>query len=400
MVDDLFNMENRFESFHFSCIGAGHIRQGSPCQDASDSVKEKCYSMAVVCDGHGGADYFRSDRGSRMAAEAFRGCVADKNFVRQLDMAESAQQVEELARQLVKSVILRWNNAVEEDMAQDPFTEEEMQGISDRARSRYAAGQKLPAIYGTTLLGFICGRLWCFGVQIGDGRCVLANSWGQLYQPIPADERCFLNVTTSLSDENAFEEFRFWAVKSLDKDFPIAVFLGSDGIEDSFAGDEKLLDFYRLVLKNIADSRSTAPIDELFAYLPTLSSRGSGDDMSVGILITPNSVYWDPERWSGTGRQIYIDNFGDMDADSYERSYCHKSLIPAQVGSYQVPIGRYGQRIIEVTAVEQDRVRLRYDGQEYTLTAREQLVFRNEDYQASYDGPWHNASDTTWVTLL
>ncbi len=403
MVNDDYDPlepKNRFTGYNFTCTGAGHIKTGTLGQDASASVNTKYYSLAVVCDGHGGEDYFRSDRGSQMAVDAFCSCAADKAFVKRLDKAESGTDMPELISQFIKSVILRWNTAVEEDLREHPITQEELQGASDKARTRYAVGEKLPAIYGTTLLGFVCGRRWCFGVQIGDGKCVVANNWGQMYQPIPRDDKCFLNVTTSLSDENAYEEFRYWYEYFFHKDFPIAVFLGSDGIDDSFAGDEKLHDFYRLILKNLAETRTQQPITDLETYLPKLSEQGSNDDISLGILLYPGLINYEPKRWEGTGRQIYIYNSGDLDQDSYERSYTHQTLIPARVGSYRVPIGRYGSQIVDILSVEKDAVRLRYRREEYVLTRAAKLSFEESERQATYDGPWHRASEDTQFTLL
>lgn len=279
---------NSFAAAHFTCIGVSHKRLNQPCQDASFSIKTKHYSMAVVCDGHGGGDYFRSDRGSKLAVKAFSACASDKDFLRRLEKASSKDQLAALAQQLVKSVILRWNEAVDADLIQNPILQSELEAVSDKARQRYLAGEKCQAIYGTTLLGFVCCKDRCFGVQIGDGSCVTADKYGELTIPIPADDKCFLNVTTSLSDENAFEEFRFWISQNL----PLAVFLGTDGIENSFAGEEKLLDFYRLVLKNLVNGEWDAQTGELFAYLPQLSSQGSGDDISLGVLLNKEVDTW------------------------------------------------------------------------------------------------------------
>lgn len=66
-----------YQSFHFTSIGASHIKKGTVCQDFSASVETEKYKLAAVSDGHGGADYFRSDRGSRFAAEAFCACVRE-----------------------------------------------------------------------------------------------------------------------------------------------------------------------------------------------------------------------------------------------------------------------------------------------------------------------------------
>ncbi len=398
---DFFETESGFKSCNFTCVGAGHIKNGTLCQDASYSVNTKQYSLAVVCDGHGGEDYFRSDRGSKMAVDAFCSCVADKAFVKRFDKLESESELPDLISQLIKSVILRWNTAVEKDLKEFPITQEELKSVSDKARRRYDSGEKLPTIYGTTLIGFVCGKRWCFGVQIGDGKCVVANKWGQLIQPIPWDDKCFLNVTTSLSDENAYEEFRYWYSQNLNKDFPVAVFLGSDGIDDSFAGDEKLHDFYRLILKNLAESKTVKPLTELMEYLPSLSEQGSKDDISFGIIFKPNELRWDAERWNGIGRRILVDNSGDMDNDDDgPRFYHHMTVIPAEEGSYPVSIGRSGCYTLEILSVGEKEVRLCFRGEEHLLTADKQLEFSESERQATYDGPWHNASDDTKITLL
>lgn len=398
---DFFDTECDFNSFHYTCTGASHIKNNTVCQDASASMNTKHYSLAVVCDGHGGEDYFRSDRGSKMAVDAFCSCLTDKSFIKRFDKIEFASELPDLITQLIKSIILRWNTAVEEDLKADPITEDEMQEVSDKARSRYLAGEKLPAIYGTTLIGFVCGKYWCFGIQIGDGKCVVANKWGQMIQPIPWDDKCFLNVTTSLSDENAYEEFRYWYEQSLNKDFPAAVFLGSDGIDDSFAGDEKLHDFYRLIIKNLAESKTMQPLTELGEYLPTLSAQGSKDDISFGILFNPNNIRWDVKRWEGTGRRILVDNSGDMDNDDDgPRFYHNMTIIPVEIGSYSVSVGRGGSRTLEILSVDDKEVRLSFRGEEHLLTADDQLKFSASERQATYDGPWHEASDDTKITLL
>ncbi len=398
---DFFETKSGFKSFNHTCTGASHIKNNTVCQDASASMDIKQYSLAVVCDGHGGADYFRSDRGSKMAVDAFCSCLTDKAFVKRFDKIEFASELPDLISQLIKSIILRWNTAVEEDLKANPLTAEELEGVSDKARSRYAAGEKLPAIYGTTLIGFVCGKHYCFGIQIGDGKCVVANKWGQMIQPIPWDEQCFLHVTTSLSDENAYEEFRYWYEQILNKDFPAAVFLGSDGIDDSFAGDEKLHDFYRLIIKNLAESKTMQPLAELGDYLPTLSAQGSNDDISFGILFNPNDIRWDVKRWEGTGRRILVDNSGDMDNDDDGPRFYHRmTIIPAEVGAYSVPIGRSGCCTIEILCVNEKEVQLCFQGEEHLLTANTQLKFSASERQATYDGPWHEASDDTRITLL
>ena len=241
-------MVTDYRAFHLTVIGASHIKNGTVCQDCSQSCEKTECRLVVVCDGHGGADYFRSDRGSKLAAVAFMDCMENPDLIAALSAAAAEKQRQSRMEQLIKSIIARWNSLVEQDMRQHPFDEDELSGVSEKARRRYEAGERLQAAYGTTLIGAVLAENFWLGLQIGDGKCVAVSETGEFTQPIPWDEECFLNVTTSLCDENAAKEFRFCFSRTL----PAAVFIGSDGIDDCFAGDERLYDFYRVTLKSFA----------------------------------------------------------------------------------------------------------------------------------------------------
>ena len=279
-------MVTDYRAFHLTVIGASHIKSGTVCQDCSQSCEKTECRLVVVCDGHGGADYFRSDRGSKLAAAAFTDCMENPDLIAALSAVATEKQRKSRIEQLIKSIIARWNSLVEQDMRQHPFDEDELSGVSEKARRRYEAGERLQAAYGTTLIGAVLAENFWLGLQIGDGKCVAVSETGEFTQPIPWDEECFLNVTTSLCDENAAKEFRFCFSRTL----PAAVFIGSDGIDDCFAGDERLYDFYRVTLKSFAETDEETAIAQVKEYLPTLSEKGSGDDMSVGILVNTDLV--------------------------------------------------------------------------------------------------------------
>ena len=184
-------MINMYRSFHFTSIGASHIKKGTVCQDYSMSIEAENYTLAVVSDGHGGEDYFRSDRGSRFAAEAFCRCVENafassaeepqenstetflknkaKNFADALNACKTDKQIGEQMRWFIRSVVTNWNILVDEDIAANPFTEEEMQAVSDKAKARYTKGEKVQSAYGATLIGVVVTKDFWFGIHIGDG---------------------------------------------------------------------------------------------------------------------------------------------------------------------------------------------------------------------------------------
>lgn len=108
----------------------------------------------------------------------------------------------------MQSIVARWNFKVDENITAEPFTEAELEGVSDRARARYEKGEKQQSAYGATLIGIVVTKSFWFGVHIGDGKCVAFDREGSPSEPIPWDEQCFLNVTTSICDSNALAEFR------------------------------------------------------------------------------------------------------------------------------------------------------------------------------------------------
>ena len=140
--------------------------------------------------------------------------------------------------------------------------------------------------YGCTLMAYVQTPGYWFAFHLGDGKCVFMrisdNQELICEQPIPWDEKCFLNKTTSLCDSNALNEFRY--CYQGDGKFPRAVFLGSDGIDDSYGDGEILNNFYIQLFKIIIRKGNESALKELKKSLPIISQRGSKDDMSVACV--------------------------------------------------------------------------------------------------------------------
>lgn len=110
---------------------------------------------------------------------------------------------------------------------------------------------------------------------------------GVICEPIPWDDDCQSNVTTSICDSEAIDEFRYFFTKTP----PVATFMGSDGIDDSYASSQELHDLYSSILTIFAEHGIDIGRKEVSEFLPVLSQKGSGDDVSVaGILSMPLSA--------------------------------------------------------------------------------------------------------------
>lgn len=279
-------MNNNIFAFSATETGYNHTRINKVCEDASDFYDDEKMHICVVADGHGSDNYPRTEFGSKFAVDA-----AIKNVIEFVNTAEKSQVINdaennfERMNQLAKSILRSWYESVEEDYNKKPFTEKELEKVSDKYKKRYLSEnieeRKVEKAYGCTLIIYVITDDYSFGMQIGDGKCVLIDENGQFLEPIPWDDDCQLNVTTSICDDDAIDEFRFYISDKM----PTAVFIGSDGIDDSYANEEELYALYRSILKIFIEHGDEVGKSEIREYLPVLTKRGSGDDVSMGLII-------------------------------------------------------------------------------------------------------------------
>lgn len=297
------------EAINFSCQGASHIATGKVCQDYSFSkVYENGNAIAIVCDGHGGKRYFRSDIGAKIASEVTERNVQvfleqvgpslligtpftqEETISGQIEKQDFDKQtaIEKAFRQLFASIISGWNAKVLEHASENPIKEEEKSELEPRWIEDFEKGVSLEKVYGCTLIAYAQTSEFWIAFQIGDGKCFAFDENGQWSEPIPWDERCFLNKTTSICDSSAIDEFRY--CYEGDGNFPIAVILGSDGIDDSFGAEENQANFYVQILKSLVKEGIEATRQEIETTLPQLSKIGSQDDMSIAMVFDSDKV--------------------------------------------------------------------------------------------------------------
>lgn len=269
--------------YSFSCteLGQSHILSKKPCQDYSSYFENSQMNIAVVSDGHGSSNFTRSDRGSKFACES--AIAAAKEFVECIDeeQLKSSKSRNMVVEQLCKNILLRWNNAVNADYLSSPMTEEEVQNVSDKYRTSYLNGEKYEHAYGCTLIIIIFTRNYFLAIRNGDGQCVTVNTNALFEIPIPWNEKCEFNVTTSLCDNMAIEDFRYYYTE----DLPVAAFVGSDGVDDSYTSVEELYNLYRALCIDAINDGVEVMKENIISFLPGLTQRGSTDDVSIAGTI-------------------------------------------------------------------------------------------------------------------
>lgn len=284
------------KAFNVSCQGESHKATNKPCQDYSYSYSSDNLTIAIVCDGHGGERYFRSDVGARLCAEVTCQCV--ETFIKDIDDSlfvgkpftqrgidypiEESTTTDKSLRQLFSSIIYNWEKRITEHAANTSITEWERNHVAEKYLDGFLAGNALEKTYGCTLMCYVRTVSYWFAFHIGDGKCIAFSEQNVWSEPIPWDERCFLNKTTSICDSDAINEFRYCFCG--DGTFPFAIFLGSDGIDDSFGETENMINFYVQLAKMLAKDGYDNTLSSLTETLPQLSKIGSKDDMSIACV--------------------------------------------------------------------------------------------------------------------
>lgn len=272
---------NNYKAFSILERGYSHLASGLPRQDNAYSVSCDEYAIAAIADGHGSPQYFRSDRGSAFAVKVCSNLLVNL-ITRKKDARKNASNL--------KSFIKRdWDKMVQDDYDFDPFTQTELDYLISKINSEdkpkrkskmthyfesFQSGTKVQKAYGSTLIAVASCDDYIIGVHIGDGTCVAFYEDGTCDQPIPVDKNNMANIAGSLCNEDTGCRVYFFDKK------PIAVFVASDGLDDSFGQGEQLYNFYRQVCIKFA-IHGEKYADILQSKLAEISKRGSKDDMSI-----------------------------------------------------------------------------------------------------------------------
>ncbi len=265
---------------HATTRGFSHVRKGIVCEDASGSARLRGVNglAFAVADGHGDPACSRSALGSSMAIEAALGCLGA--FAGEL--AERVPKESELAR-LGEDVVRAWRERVLADFERHPLGEEERSGLGERGRQ--LADRRPEHLYGTTLLAGLLLPQALVLIQQGDGCCVLIDEQGEASCPIPEDERCVANVTTSLCDADAAERMRCVALDCAETK-PVACFVGTDGIDKSLSGEDGAIDYcMELAFELVEMQDENSAVRYVEGQIDELGEQGSGDDASLAGFV-------------------------------------------------------------------------------------------------------------------
>lgn len=323
---------SRYKAFYTTARGSSHIKNNKECQDASnavekflsspDSIEGKSWftklksgfeslsgaykntiTIVVVADGHGDANCFRSAKGAEFAVNcAIQGIYEFANSI-ETQLGEKEEVFKEFnvkIQQLIKHIIRNWHEEVEKDYTQKPFIAEELLQAEEKYQKRYEEKNSLNKAYGTTLIAAAITRDYWLGIHIGDGRFTALYPNGSYDQPVPWDEKCYLNVTTSLCDDDSFENTRFYYSLNSERAAPIAVFLCTDGLDDNYPvenNDKHLFELYRTIALTFDEDGYDSTCRQIIELAKSFAVNGKGDDTSIAGFIDMDRIKYFAPVW-------------------------------------------------------------------------------------------------------
>lgn len=322
MIDQIFADKAK-------CTGRNHELSDKVCEDYSVSFSDDNVRIIIVADGHGNNNYPRAQFGSKFASESALEMMTE--FVKSADadsvIDNNANHI--IFWQLEASILNRWHEKVNEHFNNNPLTDAELSLVSEKIKAQYQNGERIAKAYGTTLIAFAITKDYSFGIQIGDGLCVCFNDDLDASIPIPDDDKCFLNVTTSICDDDAIDEFRFIV---LDKT-PAAVFLGTDGIDDSYSSNEQLFEMYRSMISLFVKYDTDFAKKEIEDYLPVITKKGSGDDVSIAYAVDMSRIKDLTSRFEENEEKTPIPDSIDHSTNETANADNNNEIISADIDS-------------------------------------------------------------------
>ena len=315
---------NNIRAFAFREQGESHKVKNKVCQDSAIKYcnSEKGLYIIAVSDGHGGESYFRSDKGSELLTEIT--IEKTKKFIEELYddknnspgslfnspvkqgiaittsetpgniLANTTPQIDEEDKRFrifLSSIEEKWKSEILKHWQENKPSKEEMEkaNISTETINNFLMDRNIEEAYGCTLISVTRTNDFWIAFQIGDGKCVVFNEKAEWEEPIPWDERCMGNLTTSMCNYDAVNSFRYYFTN---QNFPAAIFIGSDGMDDAYGGDMKqLASLYRNIIKSYGINGVEQTEEMIIKMLPELSKNGlAKDDMSLAGIIDLGKV--------------------------------------------------------------------------------------------------------------
>ena len=284
-------MDNNFLAI--SIRGVSHIKGNKPMQDYSLAYKNDDYCIAVVCDGHGADKHFRSETGSKFAAEIALDKL--KEFANSFsNWKDVEKEKDRILHRLKLGIISLWHKKIANYTNENEFTEEELKKASNSFLQKKAYNVAQP--YGTTLLAALIRSDYYLLLMLGDGAIIkilpdFSSEIVQFEGKKSYDDGPH-SATDSLCEINAYEKMFAICSRIDETEQGVAFALMSDGLSEAFDTDAILLKKINNYLNYYAEEgleKAAQAIEKQLNELSRISAMK--DDISLSFATNSLEFY-------------------------------------------------------------------------------------------------------------
>jgi hypothetical protein len=126
-----------------------------------------------------------------------------------------------------------------------------------------------------------------------------------------------LNQTTSICDDDAAEQARFYFSFNNEKEPPAAVFLCSDGVDDNYPvekNEKHLFKLYRTIALTFAEEGFASTAKQIKDLANSFAAKGKGDDTSIAGMVDMEGIKRAAPIWQrqiATEEAVAVQNASD-----------------------------------------------------------------------------------------
>lgn len=323
-----------YKSFAITICGAEHTKVNKICQDASMHYADDSFEIAIVADGHGSEDYFRSHIGSQVATEVafevLKQVAIDISTLSgdELDSFKNDyEQQKALMEDAKKKIVELWREKVKNNRDDNPFTEEEMEKASEKYVLRYTNQGIFEWAYGTTIIAAVVTPNCWFALQLGDGNCIEYYNDNGFVESMPKDPCCEGEASSSLCQTDALQHFRHY----LSFEYPQFVFVHTDGIDDSLLDDSTRNEVYLTIGASFVKGYDAAVENIEKNVLAYIAENWKRDDTTMAGIVCLDGL-------EEQAQVIYKRRLDVKKASEYKQACKRKDELYKICGSLQTTI--------------------------------------------------------------
>ncbi len=233
---------------------------------------------------------FRFNISSKIAVEVSKVIILEQltkySIIADSTLEETRLLRTSLDKDFSKQLLIEWENAIDNDLNNNPFTKEELYKLKNEKgeKSLQRLENNKYLAYGTTILGCVIHPKFIFSFQLGDGDLLYMDEDNKIDYIIQKDPELIANLVWSLCSDNAEKKFNL-SFQFIQDKFPKMISLSTDGYYNSFVNQDECKKSFKDYYNIYKEEGLSAISENINEWLNEVTQKGSGDDITLVLIL-------------------------------------------------------------------------------------------------------------------